>query len=156
MDTITRTVEVGVPLQTAYDQWTQFEDFPRFMDGVERVDQLDDERTHWVTRIGGVTREFDGEVMVQRPDQGFSWRSSDGPCHAGRVNFVALGDTRTEVTLAMDWEPEGLLERAADALGLVESRAAKDLEGVKRFIEERGTATGSWRGAVDTGSTSPL
>lgn len=156
MDTITSVIEVDVPLQTAYDQWTQFEDFPRFMGGVERIDQLDDRRTHWVMKIAGVSREFDAEVLVQRPDQGVSWRSTDGPTHAGRVTFVPLGDTRTEVTLAMDWQPDGLVEKAGDALGLVEGQAKKDLQGFKEFIEARGTATGSWRGQVDTGSTSPL
>ena len=156
MDTITRTIEVDVPLQTAYDQWTQFEDFPRFMGGVEKIEQLDDKRTHWVTKIGGVSREFDAEVLVQRPDQGVSWRSTDGPTHAGRVTFAPIDATRTEVTLAMDWQPEGLVEKAGDALGIVESQAKKDLQGFKQFIEERGTATGSWRGDVDTGSTAPL
>ncbi len=156
MDTITHVIEVDVPLQTAYDQWTQFEDFPRFMGAVERIDQLDDKRTHWVMSIGGVSREFDAEVLVQRPDQGISWRSTDGPTHAGRVTFSPVDGTRTEVTLAMDWEPQGLLEKAGDALGIVEGRAKKDLENFKAFIEERGTATGSWRGEVDTGSTSPL
>ncbi|MGJ7441788.1 SRPBCC family protein [Aquipuribacter sp. MA13-6] len=156
MDTITSVIEVDVPLQTAYDQWTQFEDFPRFMSGVETITQLDDRRTHWVMKIAGVSREFDAEVLVQRPDQGVSWRSTDGPTHAGRVTFVRLDDTRTEVTLAMDWQPEGLVEKAGDALGIVESQAKKDLQGFKQFIEERGTATGSWRGDVDTGSTAPL
>ena len=156
MDTITRSIEVDVPLQTAYDQWTQFEDFPQFMGAVQRVEQLDGSRTHWVTRINGVTREFDAEVLVQRPDQGVSWRSTDGTTHAGRVTFAPLGDHRTEVTLAMDWEPEGLVEKAGDVLGLVEGQAQKDLDGFKEFIEARGTATGAWRGSVDTGSTSPL
>lgn len=156
MDTITSVIEVDVPLQTAYDQWTQFEEFPRFMGGVEQVTQLDEKRTRWVTSIGGVSREFEAEVLVQRPDQGVSWRSTDGPTHAGRVTFVPLDDSRTEVTLAMDWQPEGLLERAGDALGIVEGQAKKDLRSFKEFIEERGTATGSWRGHVDTGSTSPL
>ncbi len=156
MDTITSVIEVDVPLQTAYDQWTQFEDFPRFMGGVERIEQLDDTRTHWVMKIAGVSREFDAEVLVQRPDQGVSWRSTDGPTHAGRVTFLPMGDTRTEVTLAMDWQPEGLVEKAGDALGLVEGQAKKDLQSFKEFIESRGTATGSWRGQVDTGSTSPI
>jgi len=156
METITRTIEVDVPLQTAYDQWTQFEDFPRFMGGVEKVTQLDDRRTRWVTRIGGVSREFDAEVLVQRPDQGVSWRSTGGTPHAGRVTFAPLSDTRTEVTLALEWQPEGLLEKAGEALGVVEGRVAKDLSAFKQFIEGRGTATGAWRGQVDTGSSSPL
>ena len=156
MNTITHTLEVAVPLQTAYDQWTQFEDFPHFMGGVEKIVQLDDRRTHWVASIGGVTREFDAEVLVQRPDQGVSWRSTDGTTHAGRVTFSSLGPERTEVTLAMDWEPAGLLEKAGDALGLVDKRVEKDLEAFRSFIEARGTATGAWRGSVDTGSTGPL
>lgn len=156
MDTITRSIQVDVPLQTAYDQWTQFEDFPRFMGGVERITQLDDTRTHWVTKIGGVSREFDAEVLVQQPDQGVSWRSTDGTTHAGRVTFSPVSDTVTEVTLAMDWQPDGFVEKAGDVLGVVEAQAKKDLEGFKQFIEERGTATGSWRGSVDTGSTTPL
>jgi uncharacterized membrane protein len=156
MDTITRSIEVDVPLQVAYDQWTQFEDFPRFMGGVESIQQLSDTRTHWNTKIAGVSREFDAEILVQQPDQGVSWRSVDGPTHAGRVTFSPLAENRTEVTLAMDWEPEGALEKAGDALGIVEGQVKKDLESFKKFIEERGTATGAWRGQVDSGSTGPL
>ncbi|WP_336922194.1 SRPBCC family protein [Aquipuribacter sp. SD81] len=156
METITRSIEVDVPLQVAYDQWTQFEDFPQFMGGVETIQQQSDTRTHWVTKIAGVSREFDAEVLVQQPDQGVSWRSVDGPTHAGRVTFNPLTDNRTEVTLAMDWEPEGVVEKAGDALGVVEGQVKKDLDSFKHFIEERGTATGAWRGQVDSGSTGPL
>lgn len=156
METITRTVEVAVPLRTAYDQWTQFEQFPQFMSAVESVDQLDDTRTHWVTRIAGVTREFDAEVRVQKPDQGVSWRSLDGPTHAGRVTFEPKGDTTTVVTLAMEWEPEGLAEKAGDAFGIVGKQAESDLESFKEFIEERGVATGQWRGEVAGGDTGTL
>jgi uncharacterized membrane protein len=148
---IERSIEVDVPLRVAYDQWTQFEDFPKFMGGVDEVRQVSDDRTHWKLSIGGVTREFDADVMVQKPDQGVSWRSVDGPTHSGSVRFEELDQSRTRVLLSMDYQAEGFVEKVGDAIGVVERQATSDLERFKEFIESRGAATGSWRGEIGTG-----
>lgn len=147
MSTIEKSIDVAVPVRTAYDQWTQFESFPRFMEGVESVTQLDDKRLHWKAEIAGVTREWDAEIVDQTPDQQITWRATDGTENAGTVTFTpAEGGTR--VSLRMDYEPEGLVEKAGDLLHLVEHRAEGDLERFKEFIELRGTETGEWRGEV--------
>lgn len=147
MSTIEKSIDVAVPVRTAYDQWTQFESFPRFMEGVESVTQLDDKRLHWRAEIAGVTREWDAEIVDQTPDQQITWRATDGTENAGTVTFTpAEGGTR--VSLRMDYQPEGLVEKAGDLLHLVEHRAQGDLERFKEFIELRGTETGEWRGEV--------
>jgi uncharacterized membrane protein len=151
VSTIERNIEVDVPLQVAYDQWTQFEDFPQFMGGVDEVRQIGDAMTHWKISIGGVSREFDADIMVQQPDQGVSWRSVDGPTHAGSVRFEELDQSRTRVMLSMDYATDGFVEKVGDALGVVERQATRDLERFKEFIEARGAATGSWRGEIGTG-----
>jgi len=151
MSQIERSVEVEVPLRTAYDQWTQFEEFPRFMEGVESVVQLDDRHLHWKAKIGGVSREWDAEITEQHPDERVAWRSTTGAKHAGVVTFHRLGDDRTKVMLQLDTEPEGVVEQAGDALGIVERRAVGDLERFKEFIEARGSSTGAWRGDVPQG-----
>jgi uncharacterized membrane protein len=148
MSVIEKTIEVNVPVRTAYDQWTQFESFPHFMEGVERVEQLSESRTHWRTKIAGVTREFDAEIIRQEPDERIEWRSLDGPDQAGAVTFQPIGTERTLVQLAMQLRPEGLAEKAGDATGIVERRVQGDLERFKEFIETRGTQTGSWRGEI--------
>ncbi|MGF1645726.1 MAG: SRPBCC family protein [Kineosporiaceae bacterium] len=151
MSVIEKSIEVDVPLQVAYDQWTQFEDFPQFMSGIEEIRQLSDGRTHWRLSIGGVTREFDADVLVQQPDQGVSWRSVDGPTHAGSVRFEPLDQSRTRVRLSMDYQTEGFVEKVGDAMGIIERQATKDLANFKQFIESRGAATGSWRGEIGSG-----
>ena len=148
MSTVEQSIDVEVPVRTAYDQWTQFRSFPEFMEGVERIDQLSDTRTHWVTKVGGVTREFDAEITEQHPDERVAWRSVDGPQHAGVVTFHRLDQDSTRVMLQMDVEPEGVVEKVGDALGVVKRRAKGDLERFKAFIEEQGTETGQWRGEV--------
>ena len=148
MTTIEQTVDVRAPLQRVYNQWTQFEEFPQFMEGVESVQQLDDSHLHWRTSIAGVTREFDARVVEQEPDQIIAWQSLDQPHQAGRVTFQPLDTDTTRVGLRMDFEPEGLAEKTGDKLGIVESRVRGDLERFKHFIEERGTETGAWRGTV--------
>ena len=153
MSTIEQSIDVAVPVRTAYDQWTQFEDFPQFMEGVEKITQLSDTRTHWVTEIAGVTREFDAEITEQEPDQRIAWTSVDQPKQAGVVTFHRLDDSLTRVMLQLDFEPEGLVEKAGDVLGIVKSRAKGDLERFKTFIEERGTETGAWRGEVSQDPT---
>ena len=154
MSTIEQSVEVAVPVRTAYDQWTQFEDFPQFMEGVEKITQLSDTRTHWVTEIAGVTREFDAEITEQEPDQRIAWTSVDEPKQAGVVTFHRIDDATTRVMLQMDFEPEGFAEKAGDVLGIVKSRTKGDLERFKSFIESRGSETGAWRGEVDQDPTS--
>jgi len=154
MSVIEEQIEVDVPLRTAYDQWTQFETFPQFMEGVERIEQLGDTMTHWVTRIAGVTREFDAQIVDQVPDQQIAWRVVDGPKHDGVVTFVPQGADRTTIRLAMEWEPEGAMEKVGDATGMVRTRVKGDLKRFKNFIEERGTETGGWRGEVHPGDQS--
>jgi uncharacterized membrane protein len=148
MSTITETVDVQVPVNTAYNQWTQFESFPEFMEGVEEVRQLDDRHLHWVTRVAGVTREFDATITEQHPDERVAWRSDSGPDHAGVITFHRLDDTHTRVTAQMDIDPEGFVENAADKLGLLDRRINGDMHRFKEFIERRGQETGAWRGDV--------
>ncbi|MFE2015830.1 SRPBCC family protein [Streptomyces sp. NPDC059491] len=149
MSRVEQTIDVDVPLRSAYDQWTQFEDFPNFMEGVEDVRQLDDRHSHWRTRIAGVQREFDTEIVDQLPDERISWRTvGDGVRQKGVVSFQPLDEAHTRVRLAMDVEPEGMAEKAADMLGILDRRVKGDLKRFKGFIEEHGDATGSWRGRL--------
>jgi uncharacterized membrane protein len=148
MSTVTQSIDVAVPVRTAYDQWTQFEEFPRFMEGVEEIRQLDPTHTHWRTKIGGVEREFDAEITEQHPDERVAWNSTSGPDHAGVVTFHKLSATETRVTVQLDWSPEGVVEKAGDALQLDERRVKGDLARFKEYIESRGVETGAWRGDV--------
>ncbi|MBO4275131.1 SRPBCC family protein [Microbispora triticiradicis] len=148
MSSIEQSIDVNVPIRTAYNQWTQFESFPEFMEGVESVKQIGDTRTDWVVEIAGVRREFEAEITEQHPDERVAWRSLDTPRQAGVVTFHRLGDDTTRVTLQMEYDPEGFLEKAADALQLVRMRVKGDLERFKTFIESRGAETGAWRGDV--------
>jgi uncharacterized membrane protein len=145
---VLHSIDVAVPVSTAYDQWTQFETFPRFMDGVQRIDQTGPTTTHWVTRIAGVQREFDAEITEQHPDERVAWTTVNGTHQAGAVTFHRLDDRSTRVTLQLDHDPEGFVEKAGDALGIVQRRVKGDLENFKEFIEDRGTAEGGWRGDV--------
>ena len=149
MSTITEHVDVEVPVRTAYDQWTQFEEFPRFMEGVEEVRQIDDTHVHWRTKIAGVEREFDTEITEQHPDHRVAWRSTAGAENAGVVTFHRLDDDKTRVTVQIDIEPEGVVEKAGDALGLAKRRVKGDLGRFKELIESQGTETGAWRGNVE-------
>ncbi|MEU8803619.1 SRPBCC family protein [Spirillospora sp. NPDC048819] len=149
MSTITESVNVTVPIRTAYDQWTQFETFPQFMDGVEEVRQLDDTTVRWRTRIAGVAREFDARITEQLPDERVAWKSLEGPTHAGVVTFHRLDETTTRVTAQMEIDPQGLAEKAGDRLGALGHRVKGDLQRFKTFIEARGVQTGGWRGQVD-------
>ncbi|WP_377323570.1 SRPBCC family protein [Pimelobacter simplex] len=152
MSTIEKSVTVDVPLHTAYDQWTQFETFPCFMEGVEEVRQLDDTHLHWTADIAGVHREWDAEIVDQTPDERITWRSLDGARNDGTVSFAAdATGTATRVTLRMEFEPEGMVEKVGDALHIVDRRTEGDLERFKSFIEARGTETGGWRGEVSPG-----
>jgi len=146
--TIEKSVDVRAPVRTAYNQWTQFESFPRFMSGVDRIEQTTPTRTHWHTTIGGVTREFDAEITEQHPDERVAWRSVDGPRHAGVVTFHRLDDQTTRVHLQMEYAPESLTEKAGAALGVVGSRIQGDLDRFRDFIEHHDAETGAWRGDV--------
>ncbi|GAA4896836.1 polyketide cyclase/dehydrase/lipid transport protein [Stackebrandtia albiflava] len=150
-----KSVEVDVPVSTAYNQWTQFESFPYFMTGVEAVTQINDTRTHWTTEIAGVTREFDAEIDEQLPDRKVSWHAVDGPDHTGEVTFEPLDAWRTRVNLRMAFAPEGVTEKAGAATGLVGGRIEGDLDRFKDFIESRGAETGAWRGRVEPGGMTP-
>ena len=149
MSTVEKSIDVEVPVSTAYNQWTQFESFPQFMEGVDRIDQTSSTQTHWVTTIGGVTREFDAEITEQHPDERVAWTTLDGPKQAGVVTFHRLAEDRTRVMLQMDFEPEGIVETVGDKLGFVTRRAEGDLKRFKTFIEQRGTESGAWRGDVE-------
>lgn len=149
MSTITESVDVDVPVTTAYNQWTQFESFPEFMEGVEEIRQTDATHMHWVTKFGGVSREFDATITEQHPEERIAWHSDSGPDHAGVITFHRIGDTRTRVTAQMDIDPTGFVEKAADKMGVLDHRVKNDMLRFKKFIERRGRETGAWRGDVD-------
>ncbi|WP_406301305.1 SRPBCC family protein [Streptomyces sp. NBC_00885] len=152
MSTVKQAVEVGVPVHTAYNQWTQFEEFPRFMEGVEEVRQLDDLHNHWTTEIGGVRREFDTEIVDQLPDERIAWRTMSGDTkQKGMVRFQSLDETHTRVELVMDVESTGVAEKGADMLGMIDRRVKGDMRRFKEYIEQRGGESGSWRGRVTPG-----
>lgn len=145
---VTKSVDVDVPVRTAYNQWTQFEEFPRFMEGVQEIRQLDPTHTHWKTEVGGVEREFDAEITEQHPDERVAWKSLSGPAQAGVVTFHRLNDDQTRVTVQLDWSPESAAEKVGAAVNVDEHRVQGDLERFKEFIESRGVETGGWRGDV--------
>jgi len=154
VSTVTESVDVHVPVRTAYNQWTQFEEFPRFMDGVHEIHQLDATHTHWKTEIGGMKREFDAEITEQLPDERVAWKSVEGSRQAGVVTFHRLDDTHTRVTVQMDLEPHGVVEKAGAVLGAVDHRVKGDLRRFKDYIESRGgVETGAWRGQIDRPGT---
>ncbi|MGW3071604.1 SRPBCC family protein [Kitasatospora sp. NPDC001132] len=152
MSMVKESVDVDVPLDTAYNQWTLFEEFPRFMEGVDSVTQLDDRHNHWRTSIGGVTREFDTEIVDQLPDERIAWRTVGGEVKQhGVVTFQRLDDEHTRVNMAIDFRPEGVAEKAGAAMGMVDRRVKGDLRRFKDFIERRGGGEGGWRGRVSPG-----
>jgi uncharacterized membrane protein len=153
MSTIEQSIDVSLPVRTVYNQWTQFEDFPQFMEGVESVEQIDDRHLHWIAEIAGQRREWDAEITEQHPDQKIAWHSTDGTKNAGAVTFHRLGDNETRVMLQLEFDPDGLGEKAADALGIVEHRVKGDLERFKEFVEAHQQETGAWRGEVQQDST---
>jgi uncharacterized membrane protein len=153
MSTIEESVDVGVPVTIAYNQWTQFEQFPLFMEGVDEVRQIDDTRLHWKADVGGRTKEWDAKITEQRPDRCVAWTNTDGARNAGEITFERIDPDKTRVIAQMDVEPEGLAEKAGDALGLVKRRVKGDLARFKEMIEARGSETGGWRGEVQHGRT---
>ncbi len=155
MATVEQTVEVNVPVRVAYDQWTQFEDFPQFMDGVESVTQLDDTHLRWVAEVGGKEHEWTAEVVQQVPDERIEWRSTSGVTQTGAVAFEPLGGEQTRIHVTFEYEPDGMVESLGSAIGQDERRVKADLERFKEFVESRGTPTGAWRGSVDQGQPQP-
>ena len=151
MATIEQSVEVGQPLRTVYNQWTQFEEFPRFMEGVETVRQLDDTRLEWTAKVAGQERTWEAKILEQEPDRAISWAAVGDIVHAGTVTFQEDGPDRTRIDLQMEFEPEDWVEKVGDALNLIERRVQGDLEHFKEFIESRGTETGAWRGDIEGG-----
>jgi len=149
MGTMTDTIDVDVDVRTAYNQWTQFEEFPRFMMAVEEVQQLSDDKLHWVTKAGPVVREYDAVITEQTPDEVIAWKSVSGTDNAGRVSFRPLGDQSTQITLELTVYPEGFVENVGDATGAIDAMAKSDLRRFKEFIENRGDETGAWRGEID-------
>ena len=145
MATIEKSIDVNVPARTAYNQWTQFEEFPRFMEGVLAVRQLDDQHLRWRAKIGGKEEEWDAEITEQIPDKRIAWRSTTGAENAGVVTFHHLSDTTSRVMLQLEYDPEGIVETVGDALGVVSRRVEGDLKRFKEFVESRGTETGAWR-----------
>jgi uncharacterized membrane protein len=148
MSTHETSIEVNQPVRTVYNQWTQFESFPQFMNGVEKVVQTDETHTRWTIKIAGVSREFDAEITEQTPDQRVAWKSTSGTSHAGVVTFHRLNDTTTKIMLQLDTEPEGIVEKVGEAVGIVGRQAKSDLERFKAFIEDQATETGAWQGEV--------
>ncbi len=146
---VEKSITVDVPISTAYNQWTQFEDFPHFMGGVKEVRQLDDRRLHWVAEIAGVRREWEASVVEQVPDQKVAWAATSGATNAGAVRFEPVGAGSTLVHLTLEYEPEGVVEQAGDKLGIVGRQVTSDLERFKRLIEDQGYASGAWRGTVE-------
>lgn len=149
MASVTQSVDVEVPVSTAYNQWTQFESFPEFMGGVNRIEQVDDTHLRWDVTIGGADRSFDAVVTEQHPDERVAWKSTDGTTHAGVVTFHKLSDSSSRVTAQIDWQPDGLAEKAGALVGIDDRQVKADMEKFKEFIEARGGESGAWRGDVD-------
>ena len=148
MKTTENSITVDVPVSRAYNQWTQFEEFHLFMEGVKEVKQVDDKRLHWKAEIGGKVKEWDAEIFEQVPDQRISWRSTGGAKNSGTISFTPLGSDRTELNLHLDYDPEGVAENLGSAFGVVSARVAGDLKRFKEFIESSPAGTGAWRGEI--------
>jgi uncharacterized membrane protein len=149
MASVTKSIDVNVPVSTAYNQWTQFETFPQFMEGVKDVDQIDDKRLHWRAEVGGKEQEWDARITEQLPDNRIAWTSTSGDMNAGAVDFHRISDVMSRITLTVDYDPQGFLESLGDALGFMDRRVQSDLKRFKQFIESRGSETGGWRGAIE-------
>lgn len=151
MARVEKSIEVQAPLRTVYNQWTQFEEFPFFMEGVRQVQQLDDTHLHWQARVGGKDLEWDAEIIEQVPDRRIAWHSTSGKKNAGTVQFQPAGADCTRVSLSMEYDPQGVIENVGDAIGVLSRRVETDLERFKSFMESRGEETGAWRGEVHGG-----
>jgi uncharacterized membrane protein len=153
MSTIKESIEVNVPVNTAYNQWTQFEEFPKFMEGVESVKQIDDTHLAWVAEIGGQRREWQADITEQVPDQRIAWKATEGNDPDGVVTFQSVGQDETQVTVEMTFKPEGVVEQLGSAIGSDSRQVKGDLERFKKLIESRGVESGAWRGEVRAGDT---
>ena len=151
MAEVKKSVEVNVPVSTAYNQWTQFEEFPNFMEKVESVTQLDDTHLRWIAEIGGRREEWKAEITQQMPDEIIAWRSVEGQENSGAVRFEPLGPDRTRIDVTLTWEPTGLVQAAADKVGASDRAIQVDLERFKELVESRGVESGAWRGEVVEG-----
>ncbi|TLM72205.1 SRPBCC family protein [Pseudarthrobacter sp. NamB4] len=149
---VEKRILVNVPVSTAYNQWTQFEDFPHFMGGVKKVTQLSDDRLEWVAEIGGIRRQWEAKILEQVPDRRVAWAATEGATNAGAIEFEDIGGGQTSVQLTLEYEPEGLIEKVGDKLNVVERQAEADLQRFKEFIEDEGYASGAWRGTVNPGA----
>jgi len=147
---VEKSILVNVPVAVAYNQWTQFEDFPQFMNGVKSVTHLSDDRLEWVAEIAGIRRQWEARILEQTPDQKVAWAATSGATNAGSVTFEDVGGGQTSVRLVLEYEPEGLVEKIGDKLNVVENQAEGDLDRFKAFIEDEGYATGAWRGSVQS------
>ena len=150
---VEKRILVNVPVSTAYNQWTQFEEFPHFMGGVKSVTQLSDDRLEWVAEIGGVRRQWEAKILEQVPDRKVAWAATEGATNAGAVEFEDVGGGQTSIKLTLEYEPEGLIEKVGDKLNVVDRQAESDLQKFKEFIEDEGYASGAWRGSVNPGAT---
>ena len=148
MSVIEKSIEINVPVRAAYNQWTQFEEFPKFMEGVKQVKQIDDTHLQWKADIAGKEKEWQAEITEQIPDERIAWRSRGGTMNAGVVTFHRLSDSKSKVMLQMEYDPQGMVENVGDAVGVVSQRVLGDLERFKKYIESRGQETGAWRGTV--------
>ena len=148
MTTIEQSIDLEVPVRAAYDQWTQFEDFPKFMKGVEEIRQLDDRHLHWVAELGGTRHEWDAEITEQLPDERVAWRNTDGKDNAGVVTFHKLDDGRSRVMVQIDFVPEGIKEKVGSAINAPDRQVKGDLERFKELVEAQGGDAGGWRGEV--------
>ena len=150
---VEKRILVNVPVSVAYNQWTQFEEFPHFMGGVKSVKQLSDNKLEWTAEIAGVRRQWQARILEQIPDQKVAWAATEGATNAGSVTFEDLGGGQTSVQLTLEYEPEGMVEKVGDKLNVVDKQAESDLNRFKAFIEDEGYATGAWRGTVGAGTT---
>ena len=151
MAKVEASIDVNVPVRVAYNQWTQFEEFPKFMEGVESVTQIDDAHLRWVAEVGGKQQEWTAEIVQQIPDDRIEWRGTSGVKQHGIVTFEPLGEEQTRVRVSFDYEPEGMVESLGSAIGQDERRVKGDLERFKEFVESREAPTGAWRGTVQQG-----
>ena len=151
MNKVQQSIEVHVPITTVYNQWTQFEEFPRFMEGVKEVRQINDQSMDWTAEINGKEESWTAKITEQEPDQLIAWRSLTEPINSGRVTFTRLDENRTRVDLEMEWQPRDSTEALGAAMGFDDRQIKGDLERFKKFIESRGTATGGWRGEIEAG-----
>jgi uncharacterized membrane protein len=148
MSTIEKSIELNVPASTAYNQWTQFEDFPHFMEGVEQVRQIGDKHLHWRVNVGGKKKEFETEITEQIPDKRIAWQTRGGTENAGVVTFHRLNERMSRIMVQMEYDPQGFVEKAGDLLGVASRRVQGDLERFKKYVEARGTESGAWRGTI--------